>query len=163
MYLLDQQAQELVLATCRGVPEEFADEVRTLKVGESLTGRAAQSGEPIVVDDLTTDSRVTTTLVSGEGIRSFAAIPMKSKEKVQGVMHVASHKYHPFSPEEVRLYTAIANQIGVAIHNARLWYDTKRRLQESTTLLEIGRALASVLALDELLQMIVDSAVETIE
>ncbi len=163
MYLLDQQAQELVLATYRGLPEEFADEVRTLKVGESLTGRAAQSGEPIVVDDLTTDPRVTTTLTSEEEIRSFAAIPMKSKEKVQGVMHVASHKYHPFSPEEVRLYTAIANQIGVAIQNARLWRETKRRLRESTVLLEIGRALAGVLALEELLQMIVDSAVETIE
>jgi len=163
MYLLDQQAQELVLATYRGATEEFADEARTLKVGESLTGRAAQSGEPIVVDDLTGDPRATTTLVSEEPIRSLAAIPMKSKEKVQGVMHVASHKYHPFSPEEVRLYTAIANQIGVAIQNARLWYETKRRLRESTVLLEVSQALTSVLALDELLQMIVDSAVETIE
>jgi two-component system phosphate regulon sensor histidine kinase PhoR len=36
-------------------------------------------------------------------------------------MHVASYQYHPFSPEEVRLYAAIAYQIGVAIEKARLY------------------------------------------
>ena len=162
MYVLDEQAEELVLATYRGVAKEFADQVRNFKMGESLTGAAAQFGEPVVLDDLTGDPGVTTTLVSEEGIRSFASIPMKSREKVQGVMHIASHKYHPFSPAELQLYTAIANQIGVAIENARLWYETKRRLRESAIVLEVSQALASILELEELLQLIVDSAVKTI-
>jgi PAS domain S-box-containing protein len=126
IYLLNQQAEEFVLATYRGASKEFADTVRTFRMGESLVGRVGQSGEPIVADDLTGDSRVTTTLVSKERIRSFAAIPMKSREKVQGLMNIASHQVHPFSPEEVRLYTAIANQIGVAIENARLYEETRQ-------------------------------------
>jgi diguanylate cyclase (GGDEF)-like protein len=121
MYLLEQRTEELVLATYRGVAEEFADQVRTFKMGESLSEQAVQSGEPIVVNDLIKDSRVMTTLMSGEGICSLAAVPMKSREKVQGVMYIASRKHHPFSSEEMQLYIAIANQIGMAIENARLY------------------------------------------
>jgi PAS domain S-box-containing protein len=46
MYLLDQQIGEMVLAIYRGVPKEFADEVSSFKLGESLVGRVAQSGQP---------------------------------------------------------------------------------------------------------------------
>ena len=64
---------------------------------------------------------MSTPLVSGEGIRAFASVPMKSREKVQGVMAIGSHQVHPFGPEAVWLYTAIAHQIGMAVENARLF------------------------------------------
>jgi PAS domain S-box-containing protein len=130
IYLLDQQAKELVLATYRGVPKKFADQVRTFKMGESLTGRVAQSGKPIVADDLTKDHRVTTTVVSAEGIHSMACLPIKSKDKVIGAINLASHKYHRFSPEEIRLYVGVANQIGVAIENGWLHQKVKQELAE---------------------------------
>jgi len=130
IYLLDQQAKELVLATYRGVPKEFANKVRTFKMGESLTGRVGQSGEPIVTDDLTRDHRVTTTVVSKAGIRSMASLPIKSKDKVLGAINLASHKYHRFSPEEIRLYVAVANQIGVAVENGWLYQRIKQELAE---------------------------------
>ena len=130
LYLTDPQTEELVLSTYKGVSKEFADQVRTFKFGESIVGLAAQSGKPIVADDLTGDPRVTTTLVSGEGIRSLAAIPMKSKNKVQGMINMASYTCHSFTNEEIDFYTAIANQIGVAIENARLYEAVQRELTE---------------------------------
>jgi PAS domain S-box-containing protein len=130
LYLTDPQTEELVLSTYRGVSKEFADQVRTFKLGESIVGLAAQSGKPIVADELTEDPRVTTTLVSGEGIRSLAAIPMKSKNKVQGMINIASYTCHPFTNKEVDFYTAIANQIGVAIENVRLYEAVQRELTE---------------------------------
>jgi len=58
----------------------------------------------------------------GKGeIRSFAAIPMKSKGKAQGVIPIASYQNHLFSAEELELYAAVADQIGVAVENARLF------------------------------------------
>jgi len=126
IYLMDHQAEEVALVTYRGSSEEFAQQVRSFKMGESLTGRVAQSGEPIVVGDLTKDSRVATSLVSEEGIHSFAAIPMKSKGKVQGVICIASHRHHQFIHEEIQLYISIADHIGIAIENARLYEKTKQ-------------------------------------
>jgi len=130
LYLTDPQTEELVLSAYKGVSKEFADQVRTFKLGESIVGLAAQSGKPIVADDLTRDPRVTTTLVSGEGIRSLAAIPMKSKNKVEGMINMASYTCHSFTNEEIDFYTAIANQIGVAIENARLYEAVQRELTE---------------------------------
>ncbi len=130
LYLTDPQTEELVLSTYKGSSKEFADQVRTFKLGENIVGLAAQSGKPIVADDLTGDPRVTTTLVSGEGIRSLAAIPMKSKNKVQGMINMASYTCHSFTNEEIDFYTAIANQIGVAIENARLYEAVQRELTE---------------------------------
>jgi len=121
IYLVDPLTEELVLATYRGVSKEFAEAVRTFKMGQSLVGHVGQSGEPIVMDDASGDPRVSTPLVSGEGIRAFASVPMKSREKVQGVMAIGSHQVHPFGPEAVWLYTAIAHQIGMAVENARLF------------------------------------------
>ncbi len=135
IYLLDQHAEKLVLTAYRGVPKEIADRVRTLPVRTSLAGQAVQSGEPVVVGDITTDPRLRTTLLNREVIRSFAAIPIKSGEKVQGVLHVASRQYHPFSAEEVQFYTAIASEIGVAMENARLYKaasEAKRELENIT-------------------------------
>jgi len=145
MYVLDNQTEELVLVAYRGVSEEFADEVRTFKMGESLAGRAALTGEAILLDDVTRDPRVTTTLLSGEHICSFAAIPMKSKDKVQGVMHVASRRYHHFTPEEMELYTAVANDIGVAIENARLYEEARRREEALRESEELYRKLVAAL------------------
>ena len=160
IYLLDQQAEELVLATYQGMPKELADKVGILKMNESLAGQAVQSGEPVVVDDLSEDPRVTAALASEEGIRSAAAIPIKSRENVQGVMHVASHKYHPFSPEEVWLYTAIANQIGVAIENARLYEQSWRQVQELSTLEEIARQINATLDVEQILELVLNRALQ---
>jgi len=130
MYLLDQQVGKIVLVTYRGVSKEFADTVRTFKLGESLVGRAAQSGQPVVLNDVTQDSRVTTTLVSEQKILSFAAIPMISMDKVQGVMNIASHQYHFFNSKKIKLYCAIGNQVGMAIQNAWLHEVTQQELTE---------------------------------
>jgi PAS domain S-box-containing protein len=160
IYLLDQQAGRLVLSTYRGVPKELADKVCILQMNESLAGQAVQSGEPVVVDDLSEDPRVTATLASEEGICSAAAIPIKSRENVQGVMHIASHKYHPFSPEEVWLYTAIANQIGVAMENARLYEQSWRQVQELSTLEEIARQINATLNVEQILELVLNRALQ---
>lgn len=160
IYLLDQQAEDLVLAAYRGVPQEIADRVRTLPVGTSLAGLAVRLGEPVVVDDATTDPRLKTRLLNEEVIRSFAAIPIKSKENVQGVMHVASYQYHPFSPEEVRLYTAIANQIGVAMENARLYEQGWRQVQELSALEEITRQINATLDVEQILGLVLKRALQ---
>jgi signal transduction histidine kinase len=90
-------------------------------------------------------------------------IPLRSKDETLGTLEVVRCDARPFTSEEIELLYSIGNQIGMAIHNAQLWQQTRRRLRESMVLLETGRALASVLELEDLLQLIAKSALETIE
>jgi len=130
IYILDEEAGELVLATYRGVSEDFAKSVHTLKVGEGYNGEVARSGKPLFVEDASEGDRPTRAAVSRENIHSQIIVPMKSKGKVVGTLCMALHSRRNFMPEDVDLLTAIANQIGVAVENARLYQQEREAVEQ---------------------------------
>ena len=162
IYLLDRETEELTLAVYRGVSPEFAREVARFKLGESLTGWVGQSGEPIVVDDLLQEPRLTTSLTSKAGMRSLIAVPLKSRDKVLGVMNLADSQHHLFTSQDVQLLTAIGSQIGVAIENAQLHQDVARQLRIEHRLNEVAEKLSSELELDRILPKVLQIAEELI-
>ncbi|MFQ5811787.1 MAG: ATP-binding protein [Anaerolineae bacterium] len=154
--LVDEQTEELSFSAHRGFPEGLLQEADSLKPGQGLTGRAAQSGEPILVEDISEEadlSRIELEMKE-EGFRSLACIPLGSKERVLGVMDIASHDLRQFSPQDVELLTSIGSQIGVAIDNARLFHDlgeayrdlaaTKAQLFQTAKLSAIGELAAGI-------------------
>ena len=160
IYILDEGEKKLVAKVYRGVSPELIEE--TMKLDDGLAGQALRSGEPIVVEDISKEQGLIRMAARREGLRSYISVPLKSKDKVLGVMDVITRSPRRFAPRDVELLTSIGNQIGVAIENVRLFEETKRRLQESDILFQVGKALTSVLDLEKLLQLIINSAVETI-
>jgi signal transduction histidine kinase len=132
IFLLDRQSQELVLNTYRGVSETSAAGLDRLQLGEGFSGQVAQSGELIVVADASQDPRMTRIAVQQEGLHALAAVPLKSKGEVQGVLTIGTRCLHTFLPEELDLLTAIGNEIGVAIENARLYESLRFYVQNIT-------------------------------
>lgn len=133
--LVNGQTKELTFTVHRGFPEELLHEAGSLKPGQGLTGRAAQSGEPILVEDISVEADLSKIELGmkGEGFRSFACIPLRAKEKVLGVMDIASHALRQFSSQDVELLTSIGNQIGVALYNAQLFHDLNRAYEDLAT------------------------------
>ncbi len=121
IFLLDEEAGELNLAVHRGIAEEFARGVDKLKVGEGFSGRVAESGEPLFVEDVSQDPRLTREVVAKYNTHSMLVVPLSSKGKVNGTLCAAMRRLRLFQPEEVELLIAIGNQIGVAVENARLY------------------------------------------
>jgi len=129
VFLLDKEAGELTLAAHRGVSPLFAQDVDRVKLGEGFEGVVAQTGEPMFVEDASKDPRLTKVAVGEENIRSQLIAPLKAKGKVMGTICVATHDRRRFRQDEMELLTAIGNQIGVAIDNARL-YQQEREFAE---------------------------------
>jgi two-component system sensor histidine kinase DegS len=129
IFLLDEEAQELELKTHRGVSEEFATGLRGLKVGEGFNGRVAQTGEPMLIDDASRDTILTREVVRQEELQSGLAVPLKAKDKVVGTLSVAARGARQFLADEIELLSHIANYIGVAVENARL-YQKERLIVE---------------------------------
>jgi len=121
IFLLDEETQEIILTAHRGVSIEFAQDVAKMKLGEGLNGRVALSGEPLVVKDASQDPQLTRMVVRQEKLQSTLIVPLKSKGKVMGTLCVHMRRPYQFLSEEVELFYNIANHIGVAVENARLY------------------------------------------
>ena len=150
--LLNEKTQELRIRFNVGYKRELADKIR-IKMGEGVTGLAAQHREAMLVGDVTTDPRY----ISGvPDVRSELAVPLIVKNKVIGVIDIESPQPNHFTEEHKRLLTLIASRMAVGIENARLYTRTTRQARTLLMLNEIARELTSILNLDELLKRIAE-------
>jgi len=119
--LLDKRTQELHYEVQRGLSAKYAEDVR-LKIGQGIAGTVADSGKPILLEDISKDRRTAhLDLVSAEGLKGFVSVPLRAKNEVVGVMNVASHLPGQFAKEDMYLLDSIGHQLGTAIEQAKLY------------------------------------------
>jgi sigma-B regulation protein RsbU (phosphoserine phosphatase) len=134
--LLDEERQELVLRKSvrfGGFPEK-----RSIKVGEGLCGAAALFKEPILVSDVSRDPRYLNLI---PGTRSELVVPLIHKDRCLGVFDLESSALDRFTEEHVKILTPLAAQVAVAIENARLYEDIRRKEQRVHRELEIAQQI----------------------
>jgi PAS domain S-box-containing protein len=137
MFLL--HGNELRLTTQRGLSPNLVAAYQRVKVGDQLVGRIVQSGQPILVEDVSGDFRATIAHTQQAGLHAFIGVPLKARDRVIGAMALLSYEFHPFVPADVVLLTSIANGIALAVENAKLFADLEqseakyRRLTEEAT------------------------------
>lgn len=120
-YLLNEEGNGLNLAVDSGLPDDFAEGIDRIKVGEGLSGQVAQTGEPLLVEDASSDPRITRDVVKRYDIGSMLIVPLTSKGKINGTLCVGMRSHRQFQQPEIELLSAIGNQIGVAVENAHLY------------------------------------------
>lgn len=150
--LLNEKTQELRFRFQIGYPPEVAERAR-IKVGEGVTGMAAQERQAILIDDVTVDSRYIAALPN---VRSELAVPLTTKNRVIGVIDLEAKDPGYFNEEHMRLLTLIASRMAAGIENAQLYTRTTRQARILLLLNEIARELSSILNLDELLGRIAE-------
>jgi len=127
--LLDEQTQTLSYRVHQGLSTRYVEEMR-LRLGEGIAGRVAESGKSILLEDISADTRVARPdLVSTEGLKAFISVPLRAKDKVLGVINVASRMPLSFTRSDMHLLHSIGDQLGVAIEQARL-YERLRKARE---------------------------------
>lgn len=136
--LFDAESGSIVPRIYRGISSQFALEIQAFSVGEGIPGLVAQLEQPVLIeDDLADDPRLLRrSLVAREGLRSMVSVPLRSKNRVVGVLDLFSSNVLSLTPEQLRLLVAIGDQIGVAVENARLLEELKAKEQMRLHLLE---------------------------
>ncbi len=119
IYLMNQERNELDMVASRGVGPGFNAALDRMQVGEGFNGRVAASGEPMLVDDMSNDPRLSRLAVKEEGLQATMIVPLKFKGTIVGTLCTSVRRARQFGPDEVALLTAIGNEVGVAIENAR--------------------------------------------
>ncbi|MBI4677480.1 MAG: GAF domain-containing protein [Elusimicrobia bacterium] len=120
----DPKDGSLRVIQTKGVPSGYVP-FFTLGPGEGPSGRALEEGKPVWTADLQADPRfplkgVHRTLVALAGIRAALAVPIRTPSSFCGVLTLCRRQVQPFSPDQVRFATLLADQAGTAIENARL-------------------------------------------
>ena len=150
--LLNEKTQDLRIRFQVGYSREVAERAR-VKVGDGVTGVAAQLREPVLVGDVTKDVRYISAVPN---VRSELALPLIVKNRLIGVIDIESRQADYFTEEHKRLLMLIASRMAAGIENARLYTRTTRQARTLVLLNEIARELTSILNLDELLKRVAE-------
>lgn len=133
--------------------------------GEGIAGRVAQTGEPMLLLDLSADPRFAGGDVTKRtDISSSICVPLKDKNGlVQGVLSIRRHKPSPsFTEGDMKLFSVFASQAALAITNAQLYGRLQKRIEEMGTVSDLVRTMNATLDLEAVLSMIADSIVSVV-
>lgn len=120
LMLLDEEKQELVIKATQSLSESYRSKP-PIKVGESVSGRAVETRQPITVLDVKTERGYKyPEIACQEDLASLLAVPMRVKDRVMGVLNCYTTEEHEFTAEEIQLLQGVANQAALAIENTRL-------------------------------------------
>jgi sigma-B regulation protein RsbU (phosphoserine phosphatase) len=154
--LVDEEADDLYYRFAIGYPDDVVARVR-IALGQGIVGTAARERRPVVVRDVSRDTRYIHVLA---GTRSELAVPLISKDRVLGVLDIESPEIDAFSEDQVQVLDVLASQIAIAIDNATL-YESERRNRRLLSLLhDISLEVASSLDVNVLINRIA-TAVKT--
>jgi len=163
IYLLETGGDTLWLRASTGLARKALGRV-ALKMGEGLTGWAAQQNTPVAVRDAQADPRFKLLPETREiGFHSLLAVPLVNRERVIGAMNVQTAAFTNFAGDEVQLLSLIGDLAAGALDRAILYDNMNRQIAELTTLAKVSETVTSPLYLDEMLDLVVEMAARVMD
>lgn len=115
---------KMTIASHLGIDEAWVASHKNMMIGDCLCGLAARSGEVIVSLNSDTDPRHTIQDLNTPA-HGHIIVPLKNEDKVVGVLCLYLLPDLEIKEKHVNLLVSVANQMGLAIKNARLYEETK--------------------------------------
>jgi GAF domain-containing protein len=130
IFLVDEDHEFAVLqaANSEGGQRMLARNHR-LRLGVGVVGFSAQTGQPRIALDVGADAFFFNNPDLPD-TRSEVALPMKVRTETIGVLDVQSREAGAFSSEDLQVLTALANQVSIALENAKLLTETRAALTQ---------------------------------
>ncbi len=120
---------------------------------QGLIGWAAATNKTIVANDVSQESRYIRHK-NNKSVRAELCAPIKLGTKPIGVLDIQSSQLEAFNKYHVAALETLADQLAIAIENARLYDQIQQHLTELKSLNEIGQAITSTLDLPTILTLI---------
>ncbi|NTV51927.1 MAG: GAF domain-containing protein [Candidatus Firestonebacteria bacterium] len=161
------QAGDLWLKDDKRLPVVFQSQVgmgalgQEKPLGGALTEQAMETGEPLLTN-LAAPELAAQALIRA-GFVSAVIVPLRAKSKVIGVMHLLARKKPVFSRNEWVLLRTLTSQAAMALDNARLFKETKRKAQELLGLYEVAQVISEISNVSAALGQIVERVAGILE
>jgi two-component system NtrC family sensor kinase len=102
-------------------------------MGQGLIGGVAASGLARRVDDAAEDGDLlpeARAAVQADAIRGFVCVPIRARDRILGTLALGRQTDRRFADEELLLLACTADQIGLALDNARLYAESRQQLED---------------------------------
>lgn len=130
LFLVDESEQYAMLrAASSAGGKSMLERQHRLRVGEGIVGRVIESAELYIVLDTTEDPIYYANPDLPE-TRSEVALPLRARGRTFGALDVQSVETQAFTDENVIVFELLADQVALALDNARLYQEAQSRLHE---------------------------------
>ena len=155
LILHDPVSKDYIVEATRGVWSELEKE--HIPPGSGISGQVFKTGQPYITDNLADDKLVYEKNLIAKGIKHLAAAPLSIPSETIGVLFLGRASA-PYTPEEIRVLSSIADMAANAIHRATMNDLALRRAEQLSVVNDIGRTLAETLDLEQIYDQLHRSA-----
>jgi len=163
--LLDSAHKVLDFSVVRGDQSHLLKNL-TIKKGEGIAGKVAQSGRPIIVNDTSKnpDFNINTARKIGYVPKTILCVPLKVKGGIYGIIELMEHKDNSgFTETDLQLLQSIASPISIMVENITLYNLTETDVNRLRTLMKVNNVINTTMDVDQLLEYIMSSAKEILK
>jgi PAS domain S-box-containing protein len=154
--LVEEDGETLVYPYSFGLPEGI--EFRPTRRGHGLAWEMLEERRPIMLEDYSAHEKSLSEWAK-IGLRAFLGTPLYAGDQPVGAMGLfKTQRGDTFRPEQLEMVKSIASMAAIAIQNAQLYRQMKRRAEESHALIETSSSVSATLDLQTVLQLIVEQA-----
>ncbi len=145
--LIDRETDEVVLRAQLGWENDFVSPPMRIPAGEGMSGIVIHRDEVLVVADLDGHHDFAVPSFREEPFQSLAMAPMHARGKIIGILSIMSQTKDAFDTPTVDILRTVADTVGVALDNARLY---KQSVENQTRLNAILQSSADgIIATDQ--------------
>lgn len=163
IYLFDESRTTLVMAGGTGeAGQAMLAAGHRLKEGQGLVGRAAATNTMVLVPNVNEEPDWLPNPLLPD-TKAEVAVPIALGGQVLGVLDVQHNVVYGLGQEEADLLQTIANQIAVAVQNARLYERTQKQAENEAFINAIGQKLQKATTLESVLQITAEALGQTLQ
>ncbi len=151
--LLDPSTNTFVMGAAHGLSLEYLSRTQ---IDSDETMAVINSGYPVAKTYVDQDGHFSDqNLLSQEGIKSILTLPILFQDSVIGILRLLTRRNRLFLPEEISFAMALAEQVGIAISNSRMFTEMENQIDFMQEVQDISTLVNSTLDLDTVLNTIV--------
>ncbi|HFD38544.1 MAG TPA: GAF domain-containing protein, partial [Anaerolineae bacterium] len=156
--LYSEEEEQLVLTVQQGIPPSLIQLFEQQGLTGTLCDYVFQTGETVGLADVREGAPVNVDKVIASGLVAYLGTPLSVKGRRWGTMCFFHRTVRRMGADELALLRSIGNQVGLGIETIRLFEETQAALNESETLYQATRAISEPLALEPLVESLVEAA-----